>query len=194
MPLGLAHPQPPQPVPALGAQVRCRDCCPECYSQLGTWLALPCIILRARFLICHRCGGGEEGVFPSYSPVPSRQGAGPAHLQPSHWGPALLCCPGKVQGLLSQLMHRVEGRANSPMLESSGLAHPYSCHLGQFHMRCRAVLQLVKDRVGSPALTSPGPGILTSAGGEGQGGKKVSLFHPHHVRETGSDRASSTMC
>lgn len=57
IPLGLAHPQPPQPVPALGAQVRCRDYCPECYSQLGTWLALPHIILRARFLICHRCGG-----------------------------------------------------------------------------------------------------------------------------------------
>ena len=28
---------------------------------------------------------------------------GPADLQPPHPGPALLCCPGEVQGLLSQM-------------------------------------------------------------------------------------------
>lgn len=50
--------------------------------------------------------GGKEGVPPSSTPPPSRQEAGLVFLhsaQPPQPGPALLCCPGEVQGLLSIL-------------------------------------------------------------------------------------------
>lgn len=36
---------------------------------------------------------------------------------------ALLCCPGKVWGLLSQVLHLVRGRDNSPALVTTGLGH-----------------------------------------------------------------------
>lgn len=49
---------------------------------------------------------------------------GLAHLQPWQPGPVLLCCPGQVQGLTSQVLQQVRDRASSPVLMTPGPALP----------------------------------------------------------------------
>lgn len=44
------------------------------------------------------------------------------HVCTSNTRVTVLCCPGEVQGLLSQVPQLVRGRASSPTLISSGLA------------------------------------------------------------------------
>lgn len=50
----------------------------------------------------------------------------PSHPQPSHSGPALLYCPGKVEGLLSQVLQQVKGRAGLSCSDDLG-ASQLSC-------------------------------------------------------------------
>lgn len=69
----------------------------------------------------HVCGtkelqqrGGEEGSTTQQT----RGKSDSSTLLPSGWAPhpepALLCCPGEVQGLLSQVLQQVRGRASFP--------------------------------------------------------------------------------
>ena len=58
--------------------------------------------------------GGEEGSTTQQT----RGKSDSSTLLPSGWAPhpepALLCCPGEVQGLLSQVLQQVRGRASFP--------------------------------------------------------------------------------
>lgn len=72
--------------------------------------------------------GGEEGITPFSMLLPRRQEAGqvtlmplgPAHVQPPHPGPALLCCPAEVQEPALPSAVADEGRnGSSPLMTQS---------------------------------------------------------------------------
>lgn len=60
--------------------------------------------------------GGGKGISLTLAP-PLRAGLPAPLLSVS----AVLCCPGKVQGLLSQVLHLVKGKDISPALVTTGL-------------------------------------------------------------------------
>ena len=79
-------------------------------------------------------------ITPTPMPPQNRQMAGPAllHSRPWGWltcsqplGPALLCCPGKIQGPLSGVLQLVRGRASSLKLIDSVSSFPDCQRWGQ---------------------------------------------------------------
>lgn len=126
--LGLAHLQPPQPESAL-----------LCYpGKMQSPLSQVLLLVRGRAnspvpmtlgSACSPAAGRENR--ESISPWPTTAGRwqdqshshtlgvdSPAiSLQP---GPDSLCCPGKMQGQLSQVLQPVRGRVSSPLLPAEG--------------------------------------------------------------------------
>ena len=90
---------------------------------------------------------------------------GLAHLQPPHPEPTLLCCPGEVQGLLSQGLQQVSGGARSPILTTSGsvLLLPLAVRSKRYaSLPCPC--HYIADELVSPALPCSHPwGRLTHA-------------------------------
>lgn len=113
--------------------------------------------------------GREEGVFPSSVPPLSRQEVElavlqscpqgrAAHLHLPHPGPALLYCPGKVQGWLSQGWQQMKGRDRYPLVillgsSSSAFQERSGKREGRGSLLVEATTQQTRDRAGSPTRT-----------------------------------------
>lgn len=100
----------------------------------------------------------EEEISCSFKQLPSRKEAGPAHLQPSHPGTGLLCCPGEGKNC-SLALKMSSGPTLLPLLEAG---------------EC----EVVRAKESSSALMNQGPGLLPFVGGNGKwGGGYLSLIH-----------------